>query len=1149
MTMEGTTRVLLVEDLPTDAELAAREVERAIGPCEFRRVETRADYLAALEEFQPAFIVSDYKLPAFDGMAALELALERAPDVPFIVLTGSMNEDTAVECLKAGAWDYVIKEHLKRLGPAVVGALQQQGLRRERAKVAHALEASETRYRRLFEAAKDGILILDADNGKIVDVNPFLVESTGYPREHFLGRNLWEIGPFKDVAASKDSFADLQAGGYVRYEDLPLKTSDGGQLDVEFVSNVYRVDGQRVIQCNIRDITARKRTEAALRESEQRFRDIFFKAAIGKSITGTDGRFAMVNQALCDLLGYSSAELTGMSFDAITHPDDRAASAEHTRRLLAGEVDRVCFEKRYVTKAGRSLDVLMTAFLLRDAAGKPLHFIASFQDITERKLAEEALREREAQLSEAMQMARAGHWEYDVARDRFTFNDTFYRIFRTTAAQVGGYQMSSAEYARRFLHPDDVSRVGEEVRAAVETADPEYSRQVEHRILYADGGIGHITVRFFVEKDAHGRTVRTYGVNQDITERKRAEEKLQAAFRQLDTLLGSLYAGVMSVSEDGRVEQVNQAFCDLFDLPTGPGSLRGLTSTEMLQRIAGAYAAPAETLARIREVTARGNPVKGDEVALRDGRVLLVDFIPIVVDGQARGRIWHHQDVTRLKRAEGELQASERRFRTLVESMDDAVITVDREGRVTSISAKYLERLGFDVPNIVGKTGTEAFGPEAGAPHDAAHARVLAGDHSVYEWQLRVQGDVRFMQTSASPLRDARGQVVGAVRVSRDVTEARKMHEQLLLSERMTSMGTLAAGVAHEINNPLAATMANLEFARRELEPLKDRVPNLGESLEALKDASETAERVRLIVRDLKVFSRADEERRSPVDVRLVLESAVRMVWNEIRHRATLQRKYADAPPVLANEARLGQVFLNLLVNAAQAIPEGHADTNVIGLRVATDPAGRVVIEVRDTGAGIPPEVRDHVFEPFFTTKPVGVGTGLGLAICQRIVAELGGEIGLDSEVGQGTTVRVRLPVATAQAAAALPVPTPMSRRRGRILVVDDEATVARAIARALGRFHQVATVRSGQEALVALRSGAAFDLILCDVMMPDMTGAELYDELARTMPEMAAAMVFMTGGAFTPAARAFLDRVPNERVEKPIDTKGLLALMNRLLR
>jgi PAS domain S-box-containing protein len=899
--MAQPTRVLLVEDLPTDAELCAREVETALGPCEFRRVETRAAYLAALEGFHPDLIVSDYKLPAFDGMTALTLALERAPDVPFIVVTGSTNEDTAVECMKAGAWDCVIKEHLKRLGSAVVGALQAQALRVERARAAAALRASE------------------------------------------------------------------------------------------------------------------------------------------------------------------------------------------------------------------------------------------------------------AQLSDAMQMARAGHWEYDVASDRFTFNDTFYRIFRTTAAQVGGYQLSSAAYARRFLHPDDVDLVAEEVRAAIEATDANYARQIEHRILYADGEVGYITVRFFIEKDAHGRTVKTHGVNQDVTERRRAEEALRASEARYRLLAENVSDVIWTTDLALRFTYVSpsqERLCGFTVAETLAMTAAQLLTPASFQHVLDVIGPELQAAARGEGEPARTRTLQVEQLK-KDGGTVWVEVKAGLLrgpDGTPVGILGVTRDITERRRTEQELRTSEQLLRTLVQSMEDAVITVDRDGRVTSIKARYLERLGFDVPRIVGTTAADVFGPEAGAAHDAAHARVMAGEHVVYEWQFRVNGEVRFMQTSASPLRNGQGQITGAVRVTRDVTDSRKIHEQLLLSERMTSMGTLAAGVAHEINNPLAATMANLEFARRELLPLQERVPELGEALDALKDAGETADRVRLIVRDLKVFARADEERRAPVDVRLVLESAVRMVWNEIRHRATLQRKYDDAPPVLANEARLGQVFLNLLVNAAQAIPEGHADANVIGLRVATDPAGRVVIEIRDTGAGIPPAVRDHVFEPFYTTKPVGVGTGLGLAICQRIVKELGGEIDLDSAVGRGTTVRVSLPATTAAAAAAGLVKTPLSRRRGRILVVDDEVPVTRALARALGPFHHVATAHSGREALLTLRSEATFDLVLCDVMMPEMTGAELHEALSRSLPETAARMVFMTGGAFTPAARAFLDRVPNARVDKPIDTKRLLELVDECL-
>jgi PAS domain S-box-containing protein len=676
----------------------------------------------------------------------------------------------------------------------------------------------------------------------------------------------------------------------------------------------------------------------------------------------------------------------------------------------------------------------------------------------------------------------------------------------------------------------------------------------EKRYLVKDGRTVWVDASIALLRDAHDRPEHFIATLVDISERRRALDELaqsEARYR----LLAENVSDVIWTADLGlRFTYVSPS----------QARLCGFTAAETLAMTADQLLTPAsfqraqEVLREELQAEARGG---GDPARTRtleveqlrkDGGTLRVEVKVGLLrgsDGTPVGLLGVTRDVTERRRVEEELRVSEQRFRTLVESMDDAVITVDRGGHVTSLSAKYLDRLGFAVSTIVGKTATEVFGPEAGARHDAAHVRVMAGEHVVFDWSFLAQGEVRYMQTAASPLHDHQGQVVGAVRVSRDVTETRKIHEQLLLSERMTSMGTLAAGVAHEINNPLAATMANLEFARRELGPLRDRVPSLDEILDALKDASETADRVRQIVRDLKVFSRADEERRAPVDVRLVLESAVRMVGNEIRHRATLQRKYDDVPPVLANEARLGQVFLNLLVNAAQAIPEGHADANVIGLRVATDAPGRVVVEVRDTGAGIPPAVRDHVFEPFYTTKPVGVGTGLGLAICQRIVAEMGGEIALDSEVGEGTTVRVRLPAATAAAAAALPVPTPLSRRRGSILVVDDEPSVGRAIARALGPFHQVATVRSGREALTLLQAEAAFDVILCDVMMPEMTGAELHEELSRTMPETAATMIFMTGGAFTPAAAEFLDRVPNERVEKPLDMKSLLALIGRRLR
>lgn len=396
--------------------------------------------------------------------------------------------------------------------------------------------------------------------------------------------------------------------------------------------------------------------------------------------------------------------------------------------------------------------------------------------------------------------------------------------------------------------------------------------------------------------------------------------------------------------------------------------------------------------------------------------------------------------------------------------------------------------------------------------------------------------------------------------------ERKKMQEQLLISERMTSLGTLAAGVAHEINNPLAVVLASLDFAVNDLATVLDQ-GRAGDGAEAasidrllarvaevqapLMDAREAANRVREIVRDIKLFSRADdEERLGPVDVCRVIESSLRMVGNEIRHRARLVKNFGECPEVHGNEPRLGQVFLNLVLNAAHAIPEGRLDANEIRITVRPHNGDRVLVTVRDTGSGIPPENLPRIFDPFYTTKPVGVGTGLGLAICHRIVTSLGGEIRVESEVGKGTTVQVLLPLARADVKPQVkPAIAPLApQRRGRILIIDDEPMLCVLVRRMLASEHDVDTMTSASEALARITRGDRFDVILCDLMMPQMTGMDFYEGLTRAAPEQVAHIAFMTGGVFTPAAREFLGRVPNARIEKPFERQDLRLMVHSIL-
>jgi PAS domain S-box-containing protein len=398
-----------------------------------------------------------------------------------------------------------------------------------------------------------------------------------------------------------------------------------------------------------------------------------------------------------------------------------------------------------------------------------------------------------------------------------------------------------------------------------------------------------------------------------------------------------------------------------------------------------------------------------------------------------------------------------------------------------------------------------------------------------------------------------------------DLTERKQMQARLLLADRMASVGTLAAGVAHEINNPLAYVTANLGYAHEELVRLLERGPvvppdsvpapsPLKAVCVALGEALDGADRVQTIVGDLKTFSRETQEPLRAVDVKKVLDRTVNLASGEIRHRARLVKEYGeDVPPVRGNDSRLGQVFLNLLVNAAQAIPsDGDADHHEIRVRTRLVGPGRVAVEVSDTGAGIAPELMGRIFDPFFTTKPPGVGTGLGLSICHNLIHAMGGEMHVQSDLGRGTTFQVLLPAATTAmeecAPAPRPTPTAAGGPRGRVLVIDDEPMLCSAVERILRPHHDVVYTTLAAEVLPRLEAGEHFDLILCDLMMPRMNGMDFHAALQRLRPELTGRVIFLTGGAFTTQAKTFLERVPNRRVEKPFNARALLAVTREVL-
>jgi PAS domain S-box-containing protein len=501
----------------------------------------------------------------------------------------------------------------------------------------------------------------------------------------------------------------------------------------------------------------------------------------------------------------------------------------------------------------------------------------------------------------------------------------------------------------------------------------------------------------------------------------------------------------------------------------------------------------------------------------------------------ARGAAEHRRLVNTLK-------AREERFRNLVNAVDDMVTTVDVMGRFTGLWGPWARKVGMHQEGFLGKTGKQVLGDEAGKIHDEAVMRALRGERAVCQWVWGAAPEARHMETRFSPVWGTGDRVSELVAVSRDVTELHALQAQVMQSDRLASMGTLAQGVAHEINNPLAAVLANLSFCSAALD--RGAAPD-AEFRDALSDAWAGAEMVRRTVRDLKVFSRPEEEVVRPVDVRATLESALRMAWTEVRHRARVEKRLDLVPAVVANQARLAQVFLNLIVNAAQSLPDGQVDHHVIVLSTSVERGGHVVVEVRDSGPGMTAEAVGRLFDPFVSTSPAGLGEGLGLTLCHRVVRALGGDISVNSEVGKGTCVRLRLPATQAPVhVTPLPMAACPPPRRGRVLAIDDDVAILRAIKRTLGPHHDVTTMNNPREALALLLSGTSFDVILCDLMMPEMTGPDLHAKLREAAPSVADGMVFLTGGAFSATARGFLDGVPNKRLEKPFDVDLLRDLV-----
>ena len=532
------------------------------------------------------------------------------------------------------------------------------------------------------------------------------------------------------------------------------------------------------------------------------------------------------------------------------------------------------------------------------------------------------------------------------------------------------------------------------------------------------------------------------------------------------------------------------------------------------------------------------------------------------------------QDIHDRKRTETTLKESELRHRVLFEQSPDPLLTLEPpDWNISAVNAATVALFGVRGRETLISHALLDNSPEfqSDGKSSSVQSQTMTdvalrdGCHS-YSWTYCRPSGEEFPATVLLTRLEVGGMPLLQARI-RDETGAKAAQVRLAQADRLASMGMLAASVAHEINNPLAYVLYNIESLTEDLPKVEAAVAQVHSVLQnrvgaevteaafgnaaailtpsALHDLTERAEealggteRIRSISQAIGTFSRVERSQSSSVDLNYAVECAITMAHTDIKLLAQLTIDLGEIPPVQATIGKLSQVFLNLLINATHAFDASKVEHNRLTVRTWCE-GNDVLAEVRDTGQGMSKEQLSRIFEPFYTTKGVGMGSGLGLSICRNILTEFGGDIRAESEPGRGSRFIIRLPAdlgeekQPAETAVAEPARATL---RGRLLVVDDEPAIRTLMVRLLGQQHDIVTAESGKEAQLLLEHDSAFDVILCDLMMPGMTGMDLHEWLVAENAKLAGRMVFITGGAFTPKATDYLASADILTLEKPYE-------------
>jgi PAS domain S-box-containing protein len=1084
----------------------------------------------------------------------------------------------------------------------------------------HALRASELSYRRLFEAAKDGILILDVETGRITDANPFLLELLRFSKSEVLGKTVGELSPFKDIESNKLMLEHLQKDGYVRYDDLPLKTSDGRHIAVEFVCNVYPAGDRQVIQCNVRDITARKKSDehlAMLSTCVANLNDIvlvteadpietpgpkivFVNAAferitgyspteaIGQSprllqgaktdrrtlgeihqalargqpikrqllnyrkdgteywmdidiapvlniagkcthfvaierdvtesrklkeslklfrtlmdrspdaievIDPVTGRFLDFNETSCQRLGYTRDEMLSLSIPDVLDTGDvpfsMQANPEESRRAGARTI-----ESRHRRKDGSSFPIeINTQYVELD---RP-YLLAVVRDITERHEMEQTLRENEAKFRTLFEVANDANFilHNGVFVD---CNAKALELFGATRDEIIG--QSPALFSPSFQPGGIPSQ--EKATKFIQGAlggQPQFFEWVHQRL---DGR--PVESDISLSRFELGGKIYIQAIVRDISERKEVEKQLLWKTAFFEAQVHSALDGILIVDVEGKKVLQNQRMIELWNIPLEFAD--EADDDRRRQWVASQTKDARQFLEKVEYLNAHPDEISQDEIGLNNGKCFDRYSAPVRGrDGKYYGRIWSFRDVTERKHAEDQITEQA----TFLDKAQDAIFVRDLEGKILFWNKGAERMYGWTSKEVVNRKMDELLYTHPKELKEAYRMTISQGDWHGELQHFTKDGDEIMIESRWTLIRDNEGLAKSVLAINTDITEKKMIEAQFMRAQRMESIGTLAGGIAHDLNNILAPIMMSIELLKQ--------TSNDPVSANILQTIEVSAKRGADIVRQVLSFARGLEGERIEVQLKHLLNELQAIIKDTFPKDIRLQFSVPnDIWTILGDPTQVHQILLNLCVNARDAMPNGGSlsvnvencvlDEHYASMNLQAKAGRYVQISVADTGTGIPPTLLEKIFEPFFTTKAINKGTGLGLSTVMAIVKSHGGLINVYSEPNKGTTFKVYLPAMEMSSEARKEQLAQASLPRGNgetVLLVDDEASILTITTQTLLAFgYHVLTATDGAEA-VAVYAERKNDItvVLTDMAMPIMDGAATIRALTKMNPRL----------------------------------------------